>query len=308
MQRFLHVGTLETPARGQPGFDPWNKVRPVLDALNMTFKQYCVAPQHVSIDESMIRMKNRVIYLQYMPNNRHSRFGIKKCELCDARTGYIFHVELYAGKDFPVHSDMGQAHGVVMDLMQKANLLVKGYHLFTDNYYTKPGLAKTLLKAKTMLTGTVRANSRGLPPLPAKMGVGEVTNFRRQQVLLVTFRERKSQRKPVLMLSTASAAGMVQVQTAAGLVKEKPKCVAMYNKYMGGIDISDRKIYHVSAERPSKRYWKKIFFNMIDMALLNSYELYKENTDGPISSHDYMCSVVESLCDARDPDAQLWAP
>ena len=27
MQRFLHVGTLDTPACGQPGFDPWSKVR-----------------------------------------------------------------------------------------------------------------------------------------------------------------------------------------------------------------------------------------------------------------------------------------
>ena len=54
---------------------------------------------------------------------------------------------------------MGQAHGVVMDLMQKANVLNKGYHLFTDNFYTKPILAQTLL------TGTIRHNSRGLPAL-----------------------------------------------------------------------------------------------------------------------------------------------
>ena len=44
------------------------------------------------------------------------------------------HVELYAGKDVAIRSDMGQAHGVVMDLMCKADVLVKGYHLFTDNF------------------------------------------------------------------------------------------------------------------------------------------------------------------------------
>ncbi|KAI0210139.1 hypothetical protein LSAT2_005143, partial [Lamellibrachia satsuma] len=74
----------------------------------------------------------------------------------------------------------GQAHGVVMDLMRKANLLNKGYHLFTDNFYTKPVLATTLMQAGTLLTGTVRANSRGLPTLPTKMDVGEVLNYRRQ--------------------------------------------------------------------------------------------------------------------------------
>ena len=160
IQRCLRVGALDTPARGQPGFDPWSKVRPVLDAVNVTFKKHYVAPRYLSIDESMVGMKNRVIFLQHMPNKRHSRFGIKKFELCDSMTGYVMHVELYAGKDFPIRSDMGQAHGVVMDLMRKANVLDKGYHLFTDNFYTKPALAETLLGAGTLLTGTVRGNSK----------------------------------------------------------------------------------------------------------------------------------------------------
>ena len=134
LQRVLHVGVTNPPTQGQPGFDPWSKVCPLLDALNASFKTYFVPPQHVSIDESMVGMKNRVAYIQYMPNKRHSRFGIKKFELCDAVSGYVIHVELYAGKDFPVPCEMGQAHGVVMDLMQKANLLNKGYHLFTDNF------------------------------------------------------------------------------------------------------------------------------------------------------------------------------
>ena len=140
-QRVLHVGPIDAPARGQPAFDPWDKVRPVLDSVNSTFKQHYTSPQFISIDESMVGMKNRVVYLQYMPNKRHSRFGIKKFELCEALTGYVLHVELYAGKDFPIQSDMGQAHAVVMKLLREANVLNKGYHLFTDNLYTKPVLA-----------------------------------------------------------------------------------------------------------------------------------------------------------------------
>ena len=111
--------------QGQPGLDPWRKVRPVLDELN-SFKYYFVPPQYISIDESMVGMKNCVAYIKYMRNKRHSRFGITKFKLCDALSGYVIHVELYAGKDFPVQCEMGQAHGVVMDLMQKANLLNKG--------------------------------------------------------------------------------------------------------------------------------------------------------------------------------------
>ena len=152
-------------------------------------KKHYVAPQYLSIDESIVGTKNRVIVIQYMPNKRHSRFGIKKFELCDSMTGYVMHVELYAGKDFPIRSDMGQAHGVVMDLMRNANVLDEGYHLFMDNFYTKPALTEILLGAGTLLTGTVRGNSKGLPPLQTKMNVGEMLSYRRQGILLVAFRE-----------------------------------------------------------------------------------------------------------------------
>ena len=190
----------------------------------------------------MVGTKNRIAYLQY----------IKKFELCHAISGYVFYIKLYAGKDFASNN-----RSVVMDLMRKCHLLNKGYHLFTDNFYTKPLLARILDTEGTLLTGTVRSNSKGLPAIPAKLNVGQMVQFRDGNSLVVAFREKKLQRKPVLMLSTSEAAGMMQVRTAAGVIKRKPKCIAAYNKYMGGVDISDRKVYHVSAERPSKRYWKK---------------------------------------------------
>ena len=187
-----------------------------------------------------VGMKNRVVYLQYMPNKRHSRFGIKKFELCEATTGYVLHVELYAGKDFSIHSDIGQAHAVVMKLLREADVLNKGYHLFTDNYYTKPVLAREPSAASTLLTGTVRHNSRGLPALPGRLDIGESVSYRSGELLLVAWREKKSQRKPVLMLSTSEGAGMTEVRTGAGRLKVKPNSAVAYNKYMGRVDLSDR--------------------------------------------------------------------
>ena len=171
------------------------------------FKVHYVPPQQVSIDDSMVGMKNRIAYLQYMPNKRHSRFGIKK--FCDATSGYVLHIELYAGKDFPIRSEHGQAHSVVMDLMRKCHLLSKGYHLFTDNFYTKPLLARILDTEGTLLTGTVRSNSKGLPAIPAKLNVGQMVQFRDGNSLVVAFREKKSQRKPVLMLSTSEVVAKI---------------------------------------------------------------------------------------------------
>ena len=103
---------------------------------------------------------------------------------------------------------------------------------------------------------------------------------------------------------------MTQVRTGAGIIKRKPRCIVAYNRYMGGVDISDRKIYHVSTERPSKRYWKKIFFNLLDMALLNAYELYRLNTDAAEckNRHDFLAKLVESLCTPDDVLAAIALP
>ena len=82
MQRFFHVGTVDTPACGQPGFDPCYEVQPVLDSVNLMFKKYFVPLQHISIDESMVGMKNCVAYLQYMPNKNATRDSASRSLSC----------------------------------------------------------------------------------------------------------------------------------------------------------------------------------------------------------------------------------
>ena len=135
INRMLHVNDNATEVpRGEEGFDPWHKVRPVLDRVNDSFKRHYIPSENISIDESMIGMKNRIVFIQYMPNKRHARFGIKKFEQCDSN-GYIYHVELYAGKDFDIRHEEGQSHGVVMTLMEKSGLLNKGYHLYRQLLY-----------------------------------------------------------------------------------------------------------------------------------------------------------------------------
>lgn len=90
-------------------------------------------------------MKNRFVYIQYMPNKRHCRFGIKN--LPNFR--YVYHVQLYSGKDFQCDSFDSVVHNVVIDLLEETKLLGKGYHVYTDNWYTKIPLAEDLLQRGT---------------------------------------------------------------------------------------------------------------------------------------------------------------
>lgn len=86
------------------------------------------------------------------------------------------------------------------------------------------------------------------------------------------------------------ATGMIEVATGVGIDKLKPKCIAIY-KYMGGVDISHQKIYHMSAERCSKRYWK-IFINMTWLRLTATSFTRATQTEHSIRIVTTTCALI----------------
>ncbi|RZF36290.1 hypothetical protein LSTR_LSTR006795 [Laodelphax striatellus] len=74
---------------------------------------------------------------------------------------------------------------------------------------------------------------------------------------------------------------------------------------MGGVDSSDKSIYHVSCSRPTKKYWKNFFMNFLDIALLNAYLLYKKNTDKPVNRHKFIVQVIEELANSNENNDEV---
>ncbi|XP_068234377.1 piggyBac transposable element-derived protein 4-like [Palaemon carinicauda] len=242
--RFLHLNNTLNKPRGDPQYDPWFRVRPLLDSCNKLFKDHYNLQQTISLDESMIGMRNRCAFIQYMPNKRHCRYGIKKFELCEASSGYVYHIDLYSGRDFyATGSQQGFTHTVVMNIMEKSKVLNKGYHLITDNFYTKIPLAEALLIQKTSLTGTIKINSKFLPQIlvKQKLSTGETVYVRKGKLLTCGFKE-KATRKPVYLLTTYAHAENVTLQTRHG-EKIKPKVINDCSVGMGGVDLSDKKLF-----------------------------------------------------------------
>ena len=70
------------------------------------------------------------------------------------------------------------------------------------------------------------------------------------------------------------------------------QAVALCNRYMGGIDRNDqlRGYYHVRLK--CRKYYKYIFWSMFDIAVTNSYILYKHFTTNR-TIHDLKAFRVE---------------
>ena len=134
--KFLHLTNNDHQVqRGQPGHDKLFKIRKFMVALIKRFQQVYRPAKEISIDESMISYKGRLSFLQYMPK-KPVKWGMKAWVLADARNGYTWNRNLYAGKENNASSD-SLATRVVLKLVQ--GLENMGHHIYFDNFYTSPG-------------------------------------------------------------------------------------------------------------------------------------------------------------------------
>ena len=99
--RFFHLNdnTKYIP-KGQPGYDPLYKLRPLVDPLIANFKAAFNSGHEVAVDEGMIGFKGQLRFLQYMPN-KPTKWGMKIYS--DSVTGYTYNWKLYTGMNKSVH-------------------------------------------------------------------------------------------------------------------------------------------------------------------------------------------------------------
>ena len=102
-------------------------------------------------------------------------------------------------------------------------------------------------------------------------------------------------KKPLIMLATESCATPVSVRSkATGRTALKPKVVDEYNLSMNGVDKADQYTVYYSFIRKSRKWWRKLFFWMFEVTVVNSYILYKISIQSPLSHLHYRRSIVDS--------------
>jgi hypothetical protein len=135
--------------QGAPGCNPLQKVAPVLNSVTVALAGAWILGKHICVDESMIKYTGRVIsFIQYMPV-KPIKHGIKVFALCCAYTGYLYHFEIYTGKESQFDGPPGE---VVKRLLLGAKIgTSKDRILYTDNFYTSLGVMTYLYLAFNML-------------------------------------------------------------------------------------------------------------------------------------------------------------
>ena len=300
--KFLHFNdNTQMPAADDPSPDKLFKLRPLLDHLCEKFGEVYTPSRNISIDESLLLWKGCLAFKQYIPLKR-ARFGIKCFMLCED-SGYTYRFKIYTGKDNvpPPQGAFSVSERVVSDLIEP--LLDKGYHLYFDNWYTSITLFKFLFERSTLACGTIRINRKGFPePVKqAKLKRGEATSYRSNELLAMKFKDKRD----VPMLTTVQNEEMVPGRRNAA--HQKPKCIADYNKYMGGVDRTDQLMQPYDMARKSLKWYKKLACHFLQLTMLNSFLLFKID-GGRKRLLEFQHDVIAVLLFGRDNDNHLDIP
>ena len=257
------------------GDDRLYKIRLVVDYFRDKFRTVYLPSEHVCVDESLMLWKGRLGFKQYMPKKR-SRFGVKSYELCESDTGYVWDFLVYTGATTEyTEEEGGQGEKVVLTLMGR--LLGKNYKLYLDRFFTSPTLAKRLLDSQTYVCGTVMGNRKGMPKRNpgTRLAPGEMKVCQKDGIAVYNWKDKRD----VLMLSTMNDNGFGDTGKVNRTTQErilKPNCVMDYNLHMGGVDLCDSVLHAYPCMRKCVKWYKKVFFHMLDIVMYNSCVVYKK--------------------------------
>ena len=279
--QFLHLeDNANRIANGEVGHDRLYKVRSTILLFVAAWQEAFNQEANVAVDEAMIAFKGQTSLKQYL-KSKPKKWGMKAWVLAGSKSGYVTEFYICEGKD-DVALQVGQ--GVVMKLAVNVQ---EGQTITMDNFFTSPQLFAELKKRGIGAIGTVRANRIGNPPQMSRFKKGtrkaELVRlspmFLRNTltgVLAVAWMDKR----PVTLLSTVSGAGVKEVRIRAkghreGRIINKPDAIEDYNSTMSGVDHSDQYNSYYVVNNKSRKWWKKVFFHLMNTSVTNAFILYK---------------------------------
>nr|XP_022294779.1 piggyBac transposable element-derived protein 2-like [Crassostrea virginica] len=198
-----------------------------------------------------------------MPSKPVKR-GLKIFMRCD-ETGYCYDYWPYMGKHDQFHGkSLGER--VVKHLCRA--LKYKGHHVFFDRYFTSMSLVRALLQDGIYCCGTVKSDSGGFPEelRCPNLRRGETLQMQHDQVIATAWKDKKM----VHVLSTNCSPlgdGPVVCRKRGGNFQEVmcpdgARCMQHRAKNPVG--------------RPSKKYWKFFFNFIMEVSLINAFEVFNK--------------------------------
>ena len=174
----------------------------------------------------------------------------------------------YLGKDETRDTSMSVPTNVIMKLINHCSSLATMSLAITSSHLWMS--LHPYLRKKCSLVGTNRNNRRELPQVAkAKQQLHDTTLFKTAtsstSEALRCYQCKKA--KSVMILNTLHSDAAVSSENNP---KKKPETVLFYNKTKAGVDVVDQMTRKYSVKAACRRWPVHVFYNVIDLAIINS--------------------------------------
>lgn len=269
-------------SRNDPEYDKLYKVRPLLDCLS-NYMKTLEPEEYQAVDEQIIPFKGRNHLKQYVKNKPH-KWGYKVFMRAGS-SGLMYDFRIYEGRGTCEEVGLGFSGDIVMALCQTIPE-GKNFKIFFDNWFSSLQLSIALKEKGILSLGTIRKDRMGKCPLQdenemKKSGRGS-KDWRvetSKDIALVRWFDRKA----IHFISSYACIdpeGKCQRWSTADKKKvdvPQPFVVAEYNRFMGGVDKADMLLELYRIDIRSNKWYMRIVFWVIGVAVVNSWLQYKRN-------------------------------
>lgn len=274
-----------------------NKAAAISDVflmLNRNLSKCYVAGENVTVDEQLFPFRGRTKFTQYIPS-KPARYGVKVWWLNDSMSGYPLKGQIYTGLAPNGQRDTNQGERVVKDLC--CGLIGgSGRNVTCDNFFTSLDLAKSLMNDHNLsILGTVNKKRRFIPKemMPNKDRPALSTEFLHSgNITMCSYVPKRN--KAVVLLSTSHYHQDIKDDD-----KKKPLMILDYNHTKGGTDLMDHMLGEYTCHRKTNRWPLAFFYNILDVAALASFIIYKENKGGRLCRRKTLKELALKLCNKQ---------
>lgn len=269
----------------QPESDKLFKIANVSTIIRQKFKEAFLPFRNLRIGE-------RLSFRGQNCNPKRRCIKMRLFVLCDVKTGYVldFVVQNTALKS---KEEMELTNSVVITMMKP--FLYRGHNLYIDNLYTSPALAHHLISMGTNVCGKVKESYKGLPRFRKVLQKGETESKHTGSVMALRWKGRWD----VCMLTTFHNSEMKAVKARhhkSNAPTMKPVCLVEYHSNTStAAEHTDIKFSSLQCVRRSVKWYKKTFFHLMNLCLINAHALYQMHTGTYISMADFQLETTRQL-------------
>jgi hypothetical protein len=282
MSSFFHASEINTKSK--------DKILPAIKHIINVSQRYYYPSTGVSIDERMVSYKGRSDYLYYC-QSKPTKWGFKPYVLSDFKSGYTYGMNVLENIEEKNSSkEDGKMYNLVKSLMNELKENNKENYsthiLATDGLYTSE---KLLLEKDFKFIGSIRPSrirmkhdkeiikeiSKGTFKYYYKYEGGDfqiLTKYMDSKLLFLVSNFVDTNKLCTKIRWSKKLHQFIEISF--------PEIVKVYQIFMKGVDISNQLISYYEIDMRMRKWWKRLFNHLIDIAVVNSFILYNKSGRG----------------------------